>query len=126
MIEEVGAFISNQDKPALVYSSADPDVVKTIQKKLGTQKAGVLVEQAMATIARNAVENGVRRFVVAGGETSGAVVKALNAGVLHIGPEIAPGVPWTVSEGDPRLALALKSGNFGGPNFFTDALSMLP
>jgi uncharacterized protein YgbK (DUF1537 family) len=64
--------------------------------------------------------------VVAGGETSGAVVSALKVRALRIGPEIDPGIPWTETVGEPRLALALKSGNFGGENFFAKALEMLP
>jgi 3-dehydrotetronate 4-kinase len=67
----------------------------------------------------------VRRLVVAGGETAGAVVSALGVTALRIGPEIDPGVPWTEALGTPRLALALKSGNFGGEDFFAKALTML-
>jgi uncharacterized protein YgbK (DUF1537 family) len=62
---------------------------------------------------------------VAGGETSGAVVAALGVRALRIGPEIDPGVPWTVSLGDAPFALALKSGNFGAPDFFVKAWPML-
>jgi uncharacterized protein YgbK (DUF1537 family) len=72
------------------------------------------------------VERGVGRLVVAGGETSGAVVNALGVRLLRIGPQIAPGVPWTATIGPRPLALALKSGNFGGPRFFVDAWSVLP
>jgi uncharacterized protein YgbK (DUF1537 family) len=67
----------------------------------------------------------VRRFVVAGGETSGAVAEALGVRALAIGPEIAPGVPWTVSLGGEPMLLALKSGNFGGPDFFSKAFEVL-
>jgi uncharacterized protein YgbK (DUF1537 family) len=67
----------------------------------------------------------VRKLVVAGGETSGAVVQALGVKALRIGPQIDPGVPWTMGLGNPPLALALKSGNFGAPDFFTKALEML-
>jgi uncharacterized protein YgbK (DUF1537 family) len=80
----------------------------------------------MAAIARGLVAKGVRRLVVAGGETSGAVVEALGVKGLRIGPAIDPGVPWTVSLGDPPLALALKSGNFGAPDFFIKAIACAP
>ncbi len=80
----------------------------------------------MGTVAQGLSAAGFGKFVVAGGETSGAVIGALSVGALVIGPEIAPGVPWTGTVGTTNpLALALKSGNFGGPDFFQDALSML-
>lgn len=84
-----------------------------------------MIENALAGIAKQLAQSGVRRFVVAGGETSGAVVSALGVDALEIGPQIAPGVPATLSSGEPRSALALKSGNFGGPEFFTEALDAL-
>ena len=90
-------------------------------------QAGALVEQCLASIARGLVEYGVRRLVVAGGETSGAVVQALGVTRLRIGAAICPGVPWTQAEGrtdGATLHLALKSGNFGGPDFFDEALRM--
>lgn len=110
--------------PVLVYATADPDAVRKAQARLGAQRAGELVEQCLARIALGLVERGVRRLVVAGGETSGAVVKALGVSTLRIGPQIDPGVPWTVSTAEPRLALALKSGNFGTTDFFNKALGM--
>jgi len=79
----------------------------------------------MAGIAQGLVAAGVRRLVVAGGETSGAVVSALGVKALDIGPQIAPGVPATLTYGEPRIALALKSGNFGGPDFFREAIEAL-
>ena len=112
--------------PILIYSSADAEEVSRVQKKIGRDHAGELVEQAMGRIARGLVEDGVRRLIVAGGETSGAVVKALGITALRIGPEIDPGVPWTETVGDEPLALALKSGNFGGVDFFEKAFKMLP
>jgi uncharacterized protein YgbK (DUF1537 family) len=111
-------------RPVLVYATADPAAVQKAQSQLGAQRAGQLVEQCLARIAQGLVERGVRRLVVAGGETSGAVVNALGVGALRIGPQIDPGVPWTVSAGEPRLALALKSGNFGALDFFDKALGM--
>jgi uncharacterized protein YgbK (DUF1537 family) len=110
----------------LVYASTPPEEVARIQQQLGRERAGELIEHALAEIAAGLVAAGVRRLVVAGGETSGAVVQRLGARALRIGPQIDPGVPWTVSIGEPALALALKSGNFGGPDFFTRAFTVLP
>jgi len=84
-----------------------------------------LVEETLATIAAGLAEKGARRFVIAGGETAGAIVHALGVTGLRIGRQIDPGVPWTMSLGEPRLALALKSGNFGAPDFFLRAFSVL-
>ena len=113
------------DGPVLIYSTAPPDVVGQVQEQLGREQAGELVEQAMAALARGLVKAGVRRLIVAGGETAGAVLGALGVKGLRIGPEIDPGVPWTMSLGEPALALALKSGNFGAPDFFTAAFKKL-
>ena len=112
--------------PVLVYATAEADAVRAAQERLGRERAGALVESALAAIARGLVERGVGRLVVAGGETSGAVVNALGVRMLRIGPQIAPGVPWTASVGERPLALALKSGNFGAPTFFLDAWKVLP
>jgi uncharacterized protein YgbK (DUF1537 family) len=114
------------DGPVLIYASAPPEEVARIQDRLGRERAGALIEQALAEIAAGLVDAGVRRLIVAGGETAGAVVQRLGARALRIGPQIDPGVPWTVSLGEPALALALKSGNFGAPDFFTRAFGMLP
>jgi len=107
--------------PSLVYSSADPSVVRAVQEKLGVAGAGELVERLLADLGRLLLAEGYTRFLVAGGETSGAVVAALGVAALRIGPEIDPGVPWTRSIGTPDVALALKSGNFGAPDFFIKA-----
>jgi uncharacterized protein YgbK (DUF1537 family) len=105
--------------PVVIAASAPPDKVAALQAKLGRDAAGALVEHAMAAIAEGLVAKGVRRLVVAGGETSGAVVARLGVKSLRIGPEIDPGVPWTYAEGTGEpLLLALKSGNFGAPDFF--------
>jgi 3-dehydrotetronate 4-kinase len=114
------------DGPALIHASAAPEAVKAVQEKLGRNEAGELVERAMAKIALALVETGVRRLVVAGGETSGAVVGALGVKGLLIGSQIDPGVPGTVTMGDRPMALALKSGNFGAPDFFEKALRTMP
>jgi uncharacterized protein YgbK (DUF1537 family) len=112
--------------PVLVASSAAPDQVQAVQARFGREAAGHAVEQAMARIAEALAEAGVRRLIVAGGETSGAAVDRLGLKAFAIGPEIAPGVPVlrTVG-GEPDMLLALKSGNFGGPDFFADALRLM-
>jgi 3-dehydrotetronate 4-kinase len=110
------------DTPKLIFSTSDADVVADIQKTFGRDKVGAAVEQAIASIAARLAEAGTRRFVIAGGETSGAVTQALGITALDIGPQIAPGVPATISCGTPRYGLVLKSGNFGGPDFFLEAL----
>ncbi len=114
------------DRPILLYSTAPPEELAHIQAELGQERASAAVESAMGGIAKGLIERGVRRLVVAGGETAGAVVTALDVRALAIGPEIDPGVPWTFNIGEPEIALALKSGNFGGPDFFTKAFEALP
>jgi uncharacterized protein YgbK (DUF1537 family) len=112
----------------LVYSTADPQGVKMVQDRLGVERAGALVEDVIAKVAIGLVERGVRRLVVAGGETSGAVVQALGVERLRIGPQIDPGVPWCAAASPVArgvVHLALKSGNFGTPDFFTKAFGML-
>ena len=109
-------------QPVLVYATAAPEEVRRVHETLGPS-ASTLVEQALAEVGRACVAAGVRRLVVAGGETSGAVLRSLGVRRLRIGTAIAPGVPWTLSENSrPPVALALKSGNFGGPDFFLAAL----
>jgi 3-dehydrotetronate 4-kinase len=111
--------------PVLIYSTSTPDDVQAVQGKLGRMNAGEIVEKTLADIARALPALGFTRIIVAGGETSGAVVNALDVQALTIGPEIDPGVPWTRSLGGVDLALALKSGNFGAPDFFLKAWTML-
>lgn len=114
------------DAPILIAASAPPDRVAALQQLLGREAAGALVERALATIAQGLVRDGARRLVVAGGETAGAVVSALAVQSLRIGAEIDPGVPWTYAEGGAAtLLLALKSGNFGAPDFFIKAFTQL-
>jgi uncharacterized protein YgbK (DUF1537 family) len=110
--------------PILIYATADATVVKAAQEQLGAERAGALVEHCLAAIAAGLLERGVRRLVVAGGETSGAVVQALQVRRLRVGAPIDPGVPWTQAEGRPLL-LALKSGNFGSLDFFAKALALV-
>jgi uncharacterized protein YgbK (DUF1537 family) len=112
--------------PPLIYSSADPETVRAVQQALGAEEAGELVERFMGELARTLARRGFTRFLIAGGETSGAVIRDLGVTTLQIGPEIDPGVPWTISTGSgPELALALKSGNFGADDFFVKAWERL-
>jgi uncharacterized protein YgbK (DUF1537 family) len=113
------------DGPVLIYSTSAPERVREIQSRLGGSEAGAIVERGLAAIARGLVECGVRQLIVAGGETSGAVVQELGVGMLRIGPQIDPGVPWTFAEGRIPLLLALKSGNFGTEDFFTKSFGLL-
>jgi len=110
--------VRRQPAPALLYASAPPEAIMAGR--------GEAIEQAFRQIARGLAAKGVRKFVVAGGETAGAVVEALGVRALAIGPEIDPGVPWTAAVGGEPYLLALKSGNFGSRDFFAKALGMLP
>ena len=114
------------EMPILVYASAPPDAVNEAQKRLGRDLASSTVENALAKIASAAVQNGFRRMVVAGGETAGAVVSNLGIKGIMIGEQIDPGVPTTVSIGNPSIGLVLKSGNFGSADFFEKALKVMP
>ncbi|MEY2876187.1 MAG: hypothetical protein RLZZ373_3558 [Pseudomonadota bacterium] len=117
------------DVPVLLYATADPQTVRAVQRTLGTEQAGHLVEQALAQIARALVQAGVGQLVVAGGETSGACVQALGVERLQIGAPIDPGVPWchapSPHAAGGALHLALKSGNFGTVDFFDKAFARL-
>jgi uncharacterized protein YgbK (DUF1537 family) len=107
----------------LIYSSADAKTVQAAQTLLGRGDAASSLERAFGQIAQILACAGVRKFVVAGGETSGAVTSALNVRMLSFGDELAPGVPWTYTLDPDGFTLALKSGNFGGPDFFQRALA---
>ena len=113
--------------PVLIASSATPEEVAALQSRHGRDAAGHAIEQAMADIAEGLVKSGVRRLVVAGGETSGAVVDRLGIPGFLVGAEIAAGVPvlHAVGAKEGEMSLALKSGNFGGPQFFSDALELM-
>ena len=115
------------DGPILIASSSTPDQVAALQSRHGRDAAGHAIEQAMADIAEGLVRSGVRRLVVAGGETSGAVVDRLRIPGFLVGAEIAAGVPVLRAVGADKgeMLLALKSGNFGGPEFFSDALKLM-
>jgi uncharacterized protein YgbK (DUF1537 family) len=114
--------------PILIASSSTPDQVTALQARHGRDAAGHAIEQAMADLAEGLVQSGVRRLVVAGGETSGAAVDRLGIPGFLVGAEIAPGVPVLRAVGarEGEMLLALKSGNFGGPDFFGDALRLMP
>lgn len=123
-IAEVLAFASRSSGglAPIIYSSADPEEVALAQQTLGRDAAGELVERFLGQLAQRLLADGFSRFIIAGGETSGAVVSALEIKTLAIGPEIDPGVPWTTFEQTGRtIALALKSGNFGTDDFFLKA-----
>ncbi len=113
-----GWWQKDPGRPVLVYSTAEPATVAEVHAKLGAERAGALVEQVMAELARAFVNHGVGSLVVAGGETAGICVQALGIQQLRIGPQIDPGVPWCFANG---LHLALKSGNFGSVDFFEKA-----
>jgi len=127
-VKKVLDWLSSQDftKNIIIYATSDPDTVKKVQAELGVDMAGKIVEQGLSECAIAARELGIKNFIIAGGETSGAITKALNIRQLDIGIEIAPGVPWTFSgKRNNQIALSLKSGNFGSEEFFTEALSKL-
>lgn len=119
------AIAQPADATPVISSGAEPDALRAIQERMGQHASGALVEACLAAVAVLLLEAGFTRFLVAGGETSGAVVAALGVTSLAIGPEIDPGVPWTLSIGRPRLALALKSGNFGADDLFLKAWTLL-
>jgi 3-dehydrotetronate 4-kinase len=112
--------------PVLIASSAEPDDVAALQARFGREASGHAIEGALADIAAGLVEIGVRRLIVAGGETSGAAVDRLGVSAFRLGPEIAPGVPLmrTIGRDGGEMQVALKSGNFGGKDFFLRALAM--
>ena len=121
-------WLAAQDlaRAPLIYATAEPDAVRAAQSTLGTAQAGEIVEAALSKLAVAARDLGARRFVAAGGETSGAVTQALGVAQLTIGAEIAPGVPWCfATSAGHTIAITLKSGNFGTETFFADALGAL-
>ncbi|HEY9273608.1 3-oxo-tetronate kinase [Achromobacter sp.] len=112
------------DGPVLIYSTAQPEQVRQAQGELGAARAGAMIEDAIARIATGLVERGVRQLIVAGGETSGAVVQALGLEQIAIGEQIDPGVPWCRGHAPAvhdDISIALKSGNFGARDFFLKA-----
>lgn len=126
LAEGRGAEVNADAMPILVAATQPPEQVARVQAELGAERAAMLVETELARVATDLKQLGIRRFVVAGGETSGAVARALGATRLSVGPSIAPGVPWCATLEDRPIALALKSGNFGAETFFADALRTAP
>jgi uncharacterized protein YgbK (DUF1537 family) len=126
-LQWAGEFVAKT--PVLIYATDEPENVRAAQQQIGTERAGELVEKALAAIAKGLVSLGVGQLIVAGGETAGAVVQTLGINGLRIGREIDPGVPWTTvlqpSAAARPLALALKSGNFGTADFFLKAWNCL-
>ncbi len=123
------ALISNAlsglgDGVICISSTTSPDEIAAVQNRFG-KTAGDTIEQKFAAIAASLFKAGVRTFIIGGGETSGAVAKALGLTSLAVGPEIAAGVPWMTDTGQSDISIAFKSGNFGGPNFFADAVNSL-
>ncbi|WP_299472283.1 3-oxo-tetronate kinase [uncultured Roseibium sp.] len=123
-LQELVEWVLRQDTPPLIYSSAEPEVVAAAQEKYGKEQSSQAVERLFSNLSAALSQSGVTRIVVAGGETSGAVVSGTAADTLEVGPRIAAGVP-ALKVADKDLVLALKSGNFGGPDFFQEALSVL-
>lgn len=121
----LAAWAVAQPTPPLLYATDDPDAVRAAQAAHGREAVARAIEAAFGALAVALVARGARRLVVAGGETAGAVVSALGARVLDIGPRIAPGAPLMRAGAEPPLALALKSGNFGGPDFFAEAFARM-
>jgi len=124
--EQAAGWVGEQDGVApIVYSTADPATVAGAQSAFGKAETASAIEHFFGDLARTLADRGVRRIVVGGGETSGAVVEALGVRSLRVGAEIDPGVPALVAERDGDIGLALKSGNFGGPDFFAKALAAI-
>lgn len=114
------------DAPAVLISSTDdPDSVAGVQRAHGRDRIGSAFERLQGQVARALYRAGVRTFIVAGGETSGAVADALGLKVMTVGDEIAPGVPWMFEQSEEGVNIAFKSGNFGGPDFYADALGTI-
>jgi 3-dehydrotetronate 4-kinase len=110
----------------LLSSTAEPETLAAVQALHGREQSGEAIEALLGAAAAQVHAKGIDRIIVAGGETSGAVMAALGVSALHIGPEIAPGVPWTKAAGaNSPLWLTLKSGNFGSPHFFAEAMALL-
>lgn len=113
------------DEPVLVYATSPSEKVKALHRRFSSQDLGHRIEQAFVTIAREVTKHCTQTLIVAGGETSGAVVAGLNLSALTVGPSIAPGVPWMFRYGEQPLTIALKSGNFGSADFYREALQQL-
>jgi uncharacterized protein YgbK (DUF1537 family) len=111
--------------PVLIYATTDADTLQKVQAQFGREQAGEWMESALAQVSAGLLQMGVKQWVIAGGETSGACVQALNISQMQIGPQIDPGVPWCFAPQHEAGHLTLKSGNFGTPDFFTKAFKHL-
>jgi uncharacterized protein YgbK (DUF1537 family) len=114
-------MLNNIAASPLIYASANAESVNLVHQTLGKNEAAELIEQTFCELALKAKINGARNFIVAGGETSGAVVKALDIRAFEIGQSIVPGVPVVTTLDEVSISLALKSGNFGQQDFFVKA-----
>ena len=125
--EATNWLIAKKNHPnKIIYSCFEKNDIEKAKHRLGSSNASKIIEDAMTVLAQNAFSLGIRRFVIAGGETSGAVINGLKISKLQIGSEISPGVPWTFASKDNKnLAFCLKSGNFGNANFFSEAFEKL-
>ncbi len=121
--EKVAQWLHDTDGLPLAYSSADPQEVRELQEVYGRDTSATVLESFFGKVAQLLVQLGITRLLIAGGETSGAVVESLSLTTLHIGTEIDPGVP-ALRAGD-NLVLALKSGNFGSLDYFAKAAAIL-
>ena len=119
----VCAWLMQQPGIPLAYSSANPETIKAVQKTFGKEQASQALESFFAKVATQLVKQGLNRLIIAGGETSGAVVESLAINTMQIGPEIDPGVP--AMRANNSLVFTMKSGNFGAPDFFTKAAKLL-
>jgi uncharacterized protein YgbK (DUF1537 family) len=121
--DAIADFLLQADGVPIAYSSSDPEIVKQVQTEFGRERSAQALESFFAEVARACIAGGVTRLITAGGETSGAVVEGLHLDMLETGPEIDPGVP--ALRAGSRLVIALKSGNFGAPDFFAKAALVL-
>jgi uncharacterized protein YgbK (DUF1537 family) len=122
-VEQLVGWLLAQGGAPMLYSSASPKLVRVVQAEYGANAVADKLDRLFGALSVALVDAGIERLIVAGGETSGAVVEALDLRVLSIGPEIDPGVP--AMRAGEMLTLALKSGNFGADNFFEKAALIL-
>ncbi|HKJ17957.1 MAG TPA: 3-oxo-tetronate kinase [Xanthomonadales bacterium] len=126
--EHIGRQVADawQEGPVLVFACSDPQEVLKAQGELGREQSALMIEKTLAEVAQKLAGLGCHKFIVAGGETSGAVAQSLGVNALKTGPRIAPGVPWMIRADGQNQVMAFKSGNFGAGTFFLDAMDMLP
>ena len=123
IVNELVGWLLAQNGVPMLYSSASPKLVKAVQAEFGANAVANKLDRLFGELSVALVDAGIERLIVAGGETSGAVVEALALNILSIGPEIDPGVP--AMRAGKTLTLALKSGNFGADDFFQKAALVL-